>query len=51
MLFTVAGMKVAINWSVYGWIDLRKGPILEVLLIPLALSLIVWFACRRLARP
>ena len=51
LFITFLAMKIVFNLLVYGWIDLRQGAILEVLVLPLGQSLLFWFAYRFGKRP
>ncbi len=46
LFVTFLAMKVIYNLWFYGWIDLRKGAILEVLILPMGQAILFWFAYR-----
>jgi len=50
MLLVYVAAKTGFNLAVFGWIDLRKATLLEVLVVPTIQSVALWFAFR-LDRP
>jgi len=46
MFLTFVCLKVLFNLWAHGWIDLRRSALLEVLLIPAAQTLLLWFGYR-----
>ncbi len=50
MLLVYVAAKTGFNLAVFGWIDLRKATLLEVLVVPSIQSVALWFAFR-LDRP
>lgn len=50
MLVVYVALKIGFNLAVFGWIDLRKATLLEMLVLPSLQSVALWFAFR-LDRP
>jgi len=50
MLLVYVAAKTGFNLAVFGWIDLRKATLLEVLVVPTIQSVALWFGFR-LDRP
>lgn len=46
MCLTFVAMKVLFNLWFHGWIDLRRVALLEVMILPLGQTLLLWFAYR-----
>jgi hypothetical protein len=46
MFFTFVTLKVLCNVIVYGWIDIRRVAIMEILLVPLGQSAAFWLVVK-----
>ena len=46
MFLTFVAIKVLFNLWAHGWIDLRRVALLEVLVVPAAQTLLLWFGYR-----
>lgn len=51
MFFTFVTVKVLCTLMIYGWIDLRRVALLEVLLVPLGQSVAFWLLVKSFRKP
>ena len=47
LTFGYAAAKLLFNFAVFHWIDLRPEAFLEIAVVPLAQTLVVWIVTRR----
>jgi hypothetical protein len=51
MFFTYLISKLLCNLVLFGWIDIRRNALLEVLVVPLAQSMAFWLLVKTFRRP
>jgi hypothetical protein len=51
MFFTYLISKLLCNLVLFGWIDIRRSALLEILVVPIAQSIVFWLLVKTFRKP